>query len=362
MQLFWMVSLILIVSTVAQEYAPPSRLLIYLTLGVENNLASWFSSMSLLLVGINYQDSARYYQAEKLPLRIVALVLVALSIDEQASLHERLFEGNWTFLIVTGVVCVAIFAYAVHKLLASPEWRKSTFLLIAGFAFFSTVVLQEFFEHRVSLPRWAVGPRTAFEEGCELVGIFLCLLSVARIRAPANSLWVSSALLSDRSALGIVPLAILGMVFHTISVLIAPHLGDLSTRGNPAMWFPIAVYFVCAYYCGSRVLHSGELPLVEVLLAIVFLSLSALHIMFNYDQHAPSFLLALGLVATIAVVYLLVTRVNLRLSSFIYFLPALAGLVLYFVNGFLMSALFVSGAIAFAVLLVSDRTVLEMRQ
>ena len=109
------ISFLLVMATAANRLAVASGLtaiiLRNLDLAVENNLAVWWSGMLLFIIGLHaYDGSARYRSTSRTRSRawvVIASVLVFFSLDEIASVHERLADfsrylglNNWTLILM----------------------------------------------------------------------------------------------------------------------------------------------------------------------------------------------------------------------------------------------------------------------
>ena len=160
--LFWflvlvaLVDLLLVVVSGYSVTGVATRITSQLNLGLENNAAVWWSSATLFLAGMLFFDSAFVYRAHRTPLLIIALLLTFLSLDEMGSLHERIFTGSYWSYVPYGLGGGLLFLYAITRLYKDAALRTTSIFLFIGFSCFGTVVLQEFFEHNVNWPTWAL--------------------------------------------------------------------------------------------------------------------------------------------------------------------------------------------------------------
>lgn len=347
------VNLIFVSVTFSQDLLDGTRLRYYFGLGTENNLAAWWSSMLLLLLCVLYYDVAHINRAVRLPLQIIAMVFIALSVDEQASLHERVFKGDWKMIVIVGLGCVSLFGYAVSQLVKNRAWRRSAIILIGGFACFSTVVLQEFLEHRIVLPDWASGPRTALEESIELLGIFFCLISVLRMRSPLVKDWDSTKLLSEQPPQNLFPIALLGLALHLVAAIVVQFLSDLSVSGNPAAWFQIACYFLCALELTRRMVQSRRWSGLEFVGIIILLGLSAMHCLFILENRPASLYLFMASLGVLTTAIVCRSKEHSPQQTWLQFLPLAVGIGWYFASGNQVVLITTSGLAAFVSLLTA---------
>jgi hypothetical protein len=149
-----------------------------LNLAQENNIGAWWSGSLLFLAGVHAFDGYQRHQtagAAKLARGwlIISMLLIALSLDEIGSIHERvgLRWSTWPFLIVV----LAAAAWAFWQLLVDPAERQRVVVMAIAFAFFASVAGQEYIEHAFEWSGWVRRLRTGTEEGTELVGMLLLI-------------------------------------------------------------------------------------------------------------------------------------------------------------------------------------------
>src|SRR5690606_601368 len=158
-----------------------SSRIVPLNLAYESNYAVWWSGVCFLIAGLVYYHLADVVPAgrRRAAWLIIALLMFALSMDEIASLHERVATfGGWLALAPFGLVGGVLFA--IGHMLATRETRVSGVLVLVSVALFGSVVILEqleaikFFEHRTIARLRLIG-----EETIELVAASLMLLSAA---------------------------------------------------------------------------------------------------------------------------------------------------------------------------------------
>jgi hypothetical protein len=165
----------------------------------EKNVATWYSSALLLLAGacalLNSRalaPSGRLAPAHKAGWVLVALLLVGLSADETAMVHEtlapllnfinkgsqgaqvRVGAGDWITLLLPAIIVAAVGMLAFFLFVGSSD-RRFTALTVAGVVCWAVAFFAESIEAgilRVSLSRGAEG---LIEEGAEVVGTSLLL-------------------------------------------------------------------------------------------------------------------------------------------------------------------------------------------
>lgn len=294
------VDIVLVVASAFFAMGLSNRLTSQLNLGHENNAAVWWSSATLLLAALLFFDSAFRHAAHKNALLALSLLLVFLSLDEQGSLHERIFTGNYWSYVPYGLVGGLLFLYAFFSLYKDKALRSTALLIFVGFSCFGSVVVQEFFEHNVNWPEWALGLRVAVEEGSELLGTALCLLAAGRLLGmdQSSSLPVPARVRESRSITLVV--CSVAIVAGIIAAIKAPGLSGYPTRGNPALWFAMAAFLCLVYEVlrGHRILSGLRHHLVLVVLGV---SASLAQAVFVYTRMELWMLVAVDVVLFIII-------------------------------------------------------------
>ena len=275
-----------IVLTLIARYTPATTLggkvLSSFNLGGEMNLASWWSAVGLLFAGMLAYEARVGKARSRNGWLVLAALLSALSLDEVASLHERVGFGGWAALLPFIAFGAVLLAYALGCLLLEQGTRKSALLIAVGFTAFALSAGQEAMEHRLEIPLWASGIRTAVEEVTELAGTFLCLAGVVSQRPSAAGRSLG-AVIPDPVRWGRPGSVLLALLpAHLAASLYAASLLDLPNRGNPAAWYPAAAYCVAACVLFWRGMHAGPRAGSPALLLSAALFLASGATMYQY--------------------------------------------------------------------------------
>lgn len=187
-----------------------------LDLKLEGNVAVWWSSMQLFaaaMAAIAVAATTRttpYAGGGPLPWMLLAVALLALSVDETAQLHEKvgvqfsawfgeirgLTDGGWPAFAWL-LALLPLIALFVANAAALARWtfrthRPSAWLMLAGLAAWLGVLTAEFVQAqlvRAGLPRSFQG---VIEEGLEVVGASLFLAALLQLlRTPPGAHAVS---------------------------------------------------------------------------------------------------------------------------------------------------------------------------
>ena len=223
-----------------------ARVFSFLALQHEMNLAAWWSGAQLFMGALfMYERASVGDTRERGAWAVLAVVSAGLSFDEIGSIHERLGHRSWRPLLLVAVPLVVALAWALLRLVRMPGRRLAVLLIVLAYGLFAVVAGLEYLEsvvHRIA-PR---GLGLELEESLELVG-FLLLLFAAIGRRPAGASGLR-AVIPDPARLAYLPgLLAAGLVaYPVLAVGIVPRFTDLYVRGNPAVWYPSAVFGLLA--------------------------------------------------------------------------------------------------------------------
>lgn len=253
------ISAVFLVITVASPFLPDfhpaiDRLLELANLRAENNFAAWWSGILLIMSSVHAFDGWAMYRETNRRLAngwlSLALILAALSVDEVASLHERLSyfsAGMWRMLIPFALVFAGMFLITAQSFWRERDHRQAILGVSTAFFLFALVALQEFIEHAIVWPDAWLSVRAGFEEGTELVAM-LILLKVTMVNSrqffqqatdrPAASLEAPGRMRT--------PIVVAGIFVCPILALLTAALPDLGSRGNPSDWFASTTFLLAA--------------------------------------------------------------------------------------------------------------------
>ncbi|GAB3196526.1 hypothetical protein GCM10027261_19450 [Geodermatophilus arenarius] len=272
---------------------PLVKPLVLFSLVQEATVGAWWSSVVLAAAGTGFVLLAvtRCWGQQRVPRVAVpaagGLLLLGLSVDEVASVHERMliadtaganraFEGAGPW-VVPALPLLALVACGIRHL-SGRAVRPATWLNWSGTLCLSTILLQEELEFSLDFdaarPTWL----TLLEEGTELLGSLLLLAgALVLLRAlPAEAL-AQLARGARRQRLG---LTALGATLLVLGAVTADLLVDRSTAedqlGLPQYWTgSVATGALAASVLGwahrsaSRSRAADALALAAVLLAVL---------------------------------------------------------------------------------------------
>lgn len=233
-----------------------SRILFWIGLAGENNVGAWWSGMMLLLASALAFDgfaAARSRSVEGRGWLALAAVLLTLSFDEVASLHEYLANSGLAYLGALAALLFTLTGYAFLQLFRSGIARRVPLQLLLAFTLLATVPLQEYVQHsREWLDPVVYGLRAAVEEGIELTAILLLVATASR-----NTRALLAAQPRDAFAFARHPRAVLAGAAALAPFLVAATFA-LPYPGGPADWLAAACYFACALLVVRQVLRSAH--------------------------------------------------------------------------------------------------------
>lgn len=227
----------------------------------EMNYPTWWTGMLLLATALLFLESASTRESS-LQTACLALGLLtgALSLDEIGSIHERVsllsedwLGSPWTALVPFGLLGVLALAWGVRGIFASPSGTRAALFIGGGFVVFALVVLQEYLEHHPTFPKFMIktfgikpADRIVFEEMTEMIGAMLVLTGAALVRRRDHFESSLGFILSrPLNITGLHAALAIGLIAHcTIAFFFLPDTLELTLRGNPAGWYPSAVFFV----------------------------------------------------------------------------------------------------------------------
>jgi hypothetical protein len=260
-----------------------SYFLLQFNLATENVIATWYSSMLLLLAAIMGLFCFTLDQTRSLNLRDRYLsygwiffsgVFIVLSLDEVGSLHEEAGEiialgffgtypSGWVFILSIPIVMVGISMLLFGWVHLRRVPLAFAFTII-GIGLFLSIPVQEYFEHKAwrAAPDYATWRRPVFylllEEGSEIFGSLCFILSSAlysiSLSRKKEDLFSSSyfhirfAIRRKMALLYFTLLALIaGIGMITIKFTI-PNPVEGGDTGTPENWFPSAIaFFVSAF-------------------------------------------------------------------------------------------------------------------
>ena len=306
----------------------------------EMNFAAWWSSYLLLVCGITAYQNSNWDFDSRIAWTIVALLFCFLSLDEIGSLHERIGNLPIGFL---AYLTIALFsglslAIAIWILWKNKPKKNGVILILVGVALLVSAAPNEYLEQHVALPNYLIGPRVAFEEGLEIMGAFIILMGIAKYQ-PVNKLLDPSA--------GVIPS--LGPVTKLRCVLFAGflvHIGlawitvehiEIGFRGNPAVWFFMAIFGLLSYsslLVSWNAQRSDRFSYFIVFCCFLLLSASSVYfvspksssILHNFGILASTNVLLAFLLILIFILYYLVVR-KFNYTVFILFLSVFVSII-----------------------------------
>lgn len=250
----------------------------HFNLAGEMAIGAWWAGALLLLVALLAVNEATGDDGTSYPWLILGVLFALLSFDEIGSLHERLSmsEEGATVLLVLGAIGSVAFLFACQQLWLRDRRRVAVWLF-AGMALMGSAVVHEYFEHRVNWPYALQGLRAAFEEGSELTGTLFCVIALTGNRGLRE---LAERVKAQRKALISWRQLIMaaGAVFalHLLTSVWVVRYVELELRGNPAVWYFVAVFLLLslAHLQQALVAGSGSRATLNLILAAYFLALS----------------------------------------------------------------------------------------
>ena len=220
-------------------------------LHLEMNVAVWWSSILFLLSAGLFYEAASRERARWRPYLELSLLMLAVVIDEIASLHERISGfGGWPSLAPFALLMLVLLLDALRLLWRDEATRPGARMVVAGFLLLASVAAQEYAEHNLTSRQWSEWWGRFLEEATELAGGLLILGGAVfarrrRWNAPA------AAVVPDPAGMNrLLTLVVFGLVAHigAAQILYLPKVGPSRWYGNPAALYPMILFFALACY------------------------------------------------------------------------------------------------------------------
>lgn len=229
---------------VAQAVGRPSFPLFWIGLAGENNVGAWWSAMLLLLAAMLAFDgfaSPTKPDTERRGWLALAMLLLFLSFDELASLHEYLASRSLRQIAALALPLFALACYALIQLHRGGLWRRHVGLLLAAYILLGTVPLQEYIQHTREWPSTVIyGVRAAIEEGTEIAALLIFVaLTRANTAALARAGRSAFELIGRHGGLSIASAALL-LPLLVAATFVLPY------PAGPADWLASSLYFAAA--------------------------------------------------------------------------------------------------------------------
>ncbi|WP_299819444.1 hypothetical protein [uncultured Jannaschia sp.] len=247
-----------------QEWS--SNLTWHLDLGVENNVAAWWSGALLAACAFFASDGyARFRHDDRPAARAwlaIAAILLFLSADEIGSLHERLSLlgkalnlGSWALLLPLGALLGSAYVWSAIVLSRRGDAeRRRVLVLSLGFGLLASVALQEFIEHAVAWESPAAKAlRRVVEEGTELAGMLVLL------RVTSGNSFASEERLPFQSFFdALKPLGMIVLFAAPLLVAVTLWLPDHGMRGRPSDWLAAVMFLGAGALAARHAVFSRE--------------------------------------------------------------------------------------------------------
>jgi hypothetical protein len=227
-----------------------------LNLGLELNVAVWWSSMLLACAAYLAFTLARTVGEDVIGWSGLAIVFAGLSLDELGSVHER--DAAWPFSPTVAVAGIIV-AVSFFRLVRAGRIRAVGLIVVAFVLFGMASEVLELVNAGDS--GRAEGAIMLLEEGTELIGSTLILLALVMTKtdprtAPARPLLPH---VSDRLS-RVVFTAVL-LIGLAVAVGYAPEDG----RGDPGRWFAAVGFLLAAGTLDWERLGRGRVGIAAVL-------------------------------------------------------------------------------------------------
>jgi hypothetical protein len=281
--LLWAVNIFLILLTGVFPYIHNDflrwNIVNHFNLMGEMTFAAWWSGSLLLLCAVLAFQISSWDNKSKHAWLILALIFSLLSFDEISSIHERALNinGGLQALIIAGLIGSVGYFYACWILWKNKHDKRGVIFLLIGLVVLGLAVPNEYLEHRINWPYYLEGPRAAFEEGAEFTGMFICLIGITRYQPDKKYKGSLVELtLNSEKPIQLTTIFTGGFLIHILLSWIVVRYITIEFRGNPAVWYFMAVFFVLALSNGWKaVIERSYVSYIYLFFFCYFMTLSA---------------------------------------------------------------------------------------
>lgn len=281
-------------------------------LAIENNFATWWSGILLLLITLHASDGF-FLKRSSNPLQsrgwaAIALIFAILSMDEIGSIHERASKlislgGIWWSLLPFAIVVLFLIFYSFYALYKSKVSYRRLILIVIGFGLLGSVVVQEFIEHIVVWAPWIKPLRNSVEEGSELLGmLFLlkaCMPNTLGLFAGKPGMGPVFKIATEMRSY-LLALSILALPVAVYVTVLWSKGQTAHYQGHPADWVA-AVLFVLAGLSSARHFLRDGIPMkcseMTLVAACLFGSCISVAFPLNYKISLPMMVVSLRMLA-----------------------------------------------------------------
>lgn len=256
-----------------------------LSLAHENNVAVWWAGVCLLIPGLLFLDTGLrkgMAPADRIMWISLAGVILALSFDEVGSLHERVsFSGGWWALLPFALVGISAFVFGIVRMLRRDATRMAGFMVLIGLILFVVIAGLEHLELTSFFAGANARSRLVIEEAIELGAAFILMLAAVSQRRHETGQAFNrvSILVAPRTVGFLDVLLFLALLGHVVAaVFFNPDVRE-GGRGNPEMWYPMAVFLLIAFHVVHRPARYRlrRTAVVAIVTLFVLLSIGQMH-------------------------------------------------------------------------------------
>ncbi len=198
--LIWAVNVFLLACTIpAAAHVPHHMFLRPFHLGIETNIATWWSGMLALFFALLAHSNSLALRSRdrgaSLAWLVLAIVGLGLFADEVGSIHEEadylipLLHGRFLVVPLAALASAILVTSVVILYRRGDRYGRVSILILSAIVLLLAAYAQELIEQNRNFSWLERGFRTGVEEGTELSGMFLLLLAASRARrvlAPAG--------------------------------------------------------------------------------------------------------------------------------------------------------------------------------
>jgi len=209
----------------------------------ENSIGAWWSGMLLLIAGLHAFDGYLRHRATHALIAhgwlAFSVLMVILSMDEVASLHERIPHG----MILLALLAVCLGGFAILSLFLTE--RRTAIWLATGFFILAVALVQDDLLNGLAYWETHQSLRATLEEATELAAMLVFIrISMENTVDGFHPGDTNPAPLLDAVDYFRVAAVAVALVLAPLAALYSAGLTDLVERGNPSIWLSSAAFLL----------------------------------------------------------------------------------------------------------------------
>lgn len=359
--LFWVIlaDILIVLVTITDYHLPKGEFVVgygtllsllgEVSLKNEMTFGVWWAATHLMIASIICYEVSSEKGNTWYVWVFLCVIFLGLSFDEMASIHER-FLNSWSIIASIFTIGVLPFLYVTFKLYRKGKWR-TVVLVFLGMGLMASAAPLEYLEHHLNWSTLA-GIRLGIEEGAEVFGALICLVATVRERRGAYCANSLSRVVPNPVYMNHLSLYVIVFFFiHIVVSLFTASFIDVSSRGNPAVYFPSFMFLVISSACFWKYHYiKNKSSKVWLYLSLIYFVLSFLSYYLMSPQATIGYLVLVGDISASSKIYIIYTLYVFVTLFTLYYVENMDNRYKYYTIAILLSVLLMYYVVGFRVL------------